>query len=418
MDLDIKLFRVLLRLEGIEIEKVEMDADPINVYCKKSTPEPRACPRCKCLVSRCRPKYRREVRDLDISGRQVYLHLQVHQYECDCGRTFSEQFDFVSSGKSYTKRQAKYVFELSAKQSHLQAGAISGMCHKTVERICYEMVEAKLQAVDWSSVFRIGIDEFAFRKGHKDFVVTLVNLDTGDILEILENREKSFLRTYFQSLGSGFLNQVKEFCSDMWGPFQDLGKELFPNALIHVDRFHWTVHLNKALDDYRKSLRRHTDSQVFKGLKWKLIKRPENLNATEMEALNKALQEDKTLNSIYGFRNEFLHIFDTHSSMKEAVEKVNAWLEKVVKFNNKYLTKFVELFERHRNQIMNYFKTRLSSAAVEGKNNLLRTVKRFTFNMSNFKNFRQRVFAYNLWFFDNFCQIKRYSLNYKDGFRY
>ena len=144
---------------------------------------------------------------------------------------------------------------MSAKQSHSQVGAIANMSHKTVERICYEVVETKLKAIDWSKIFRIGIDEFAFKKGHKDFIVTLINLDTGEIIEILKQRDKSFLRAYFQSLGVDFLNQVKEFCSDMWGPFQDLAKELFPNALIHVDRFHWTMHLNKALDSYRKYLR-------------------------------------------------------------------------------------------------------------------------------------------------------------------
>ena len=108
------------------------------------------------------------------------------------------------------------------------------------------------------------------------------------------------------------------------------------------------------------------------------------------------MQKDEKLKKIYDFRNEFQNIFDTDLSIEEATDKVNIWLEQVLKFDNKYLIKFVELFKRHRNHIMNYFKTRLSSAAVEGKNNLLRTVKRFTFNMSNFNNFRYRVFAYNL----------------------
>ena len=64
----------------------------------------------------------------------------------------------------------------------------------------------------------------------------------------------------------------------MWGPFQSLAKEMFPNALIHVDRFHWRIHLNKVLDALRKELRRkNKEEEAFKNLKWKLIKRPENL---------------------------------------------------------------------------------------------------------------------------------------------
>ncbi|MBL7813633.1 MAG: transposase, partial [Saprospiraceae bacterium] len=35
-----------------------------------------------------------------------------------------------------------------------------------------------------------------------------------------------------------------------------------------------------------------------------------------------------------------------------------------------------------------------SNACTEGNNNLLRTVKRFTFNMTNFEHFKARCFAY------------------------
>jgi len=75
----------------------------------------------------------------------------------------------------------------------------------------------------------------------------IVDLDTHDIIDILEEREKDFLRVYYQGLGDYFCNQIEDFCSDMWGLFQDLAKEMFPNSNIHVDRFHWTVHLNKVL---------------------------------------------------------------------------------------------------------------------------------------------------------------------------
>ena len=87
-----------------------MGTKSIHVYCKMEEVEAKECPKCKKLVSRKCPKYRREIRDLDISGRQVFLHLQVRQYTCDCGRTFREQFDFVSSGKSYTKNGLKIHF--------------------------------------------------------------------------------------------------------------------------------------------------------------------------------------------------------------------------------------------------------------------------------------------------------------------
>ncbi len=282
---------------------------------------------------------------------------------------------------------------MSAKQSHLQVAAIVDMCHKTVERICYDQVLER--SIDWSKIKRIGIDEFAFKKGHKDFIVILINLDTHEIIDILEQRDKSFLRAYFQGLGESFCAQIEDFCSDMWGPFQDLGQELFPNARIHVDRFHWTTHLNDVLDNMRKKLRRtDKEEEVFKRLKWKLTKRPENLSKQDKEDLRKAFDKAPDLEDAYQLRNTLQSIFDTDYSYDFAVQQIDHWLAYAAEWKNKYLDKFIALFQRHQKNILNYFKTKVSSGAVEGTNNLLRTVKRFTFNMTNFENFKFRVFAF------------------------
>ena len=393
MSQDLSFYSMLLNIPNLEVEQVSIKKNAIHIFCKINKIQEEICPNCAQLVDTKTPKYRRQVRDLDISGRKVILHVQVHQYRCKCGRTFSESFDFVSSGKSYTKRQAKYIFEMSAKQSHLQVAAIVDMCHKTVERICYDQVLER--SIDWSKIKRIGIDEFAFKKGHKDFIVILINLDTHEIIDILEQRDKKFLRTYFQGLGNNFCAQIEDFCSDMWGPFQDLGQELFPNARIHVDRFHWTTHLNDVLDNMRKKLRRtDKEEEVFKRLKWKLIKRPENLSEQDKEDLRKAFDKAPDLEDAYQLRNTLQSIFDTDYSYDFAVQQIDHWLAYAAEWKNRYLDKFIVLFQRHKKNILNYFKTRVSSGAVEGTNNLLRTVKRFTFNMTNFENFKFRVFAF------------------------
>jgi len=128
------LYAALLNIPNLGIESVEIKKKRLNIACKIVDSPAQVCPSCQVKVLKKTPKYRREIRDLDISGRKVILYLLVHQYHCECGRTFSESFDFISSGKSYTHRQAKWIFEMSAKQSHLQVGALSDMCPKTVER--------------------------------------------------------------------------------------------------------------------------------------------------------------------------------------------------------------------------------------------------------------------------------------------
>jgi transposase len=44
---------------------------------------------------------------------------------------------------------------------------------------------------------------------------------------------------------------VKEVSVDMWGGFEKVIKEVFPNALIVIDRFHVMKLVNKALNKIR-----------------------------------------------------------------------------------------------------------------------------------------------------------------------
>jgi transposase len=392
--MDFSVYEALLQLPELRITKVKIGIESINISCKKRAKVSQKCPRCKSIVERKTPKYIRKIRDLNISGRAVYLELESHQYLCECGSHFMEQFDFVESGKSYSKRQSKWIIEMSRKQSHTEVGRLEKMNHKTVERICYRSVSKRI--IDWTKIKRIGIDEFAFKKGHKDFITIIVDLDTHEIIDLLEYRDKDALRVYFQGLGTEVCERVEDFCSDMWGPFQDLAAELFTKALIHIDRFHWTTYLNKIVDDFRKELRREDKNiEAFKRLKWKLIKGKSKLNLADKEDLNNAFTQSPELEEVYQMKHTFQAIFDAKFSYKLAVKQIEIWMENAKVLNNKYVDEFIAFFDRHESNILNYFKRPITSAVVEGKNNLLRTIKRFTFNMSNFDNFKARVFSFS-----------------------
>lgn len=394
MDLSNETISHLLNIDNLTIEHVELIDSRVRVDCCPSVISPSCCPKCGASVSKTKKKHRRLIQDLPLSECAVDLHVQTHQFICTCGRCFMRDLEFAAKGSQQTDRFRDYIYNLSQKQPHTQVAALANISHKTVERICYAKVEKR--SVDWSKVNQVGIDEFAFRKGHKDFITTIVNLKTGELLDILEKRDKAFLRSYFNELGKKFCDSVKIFCSDMWGPFQDLAKELFLNALIHIDRFHWFKYMNDVLDNVRKDLRREEkDNPIFKGLKWKLYSRESNLKEASKEQVDKALEASDVLDSCYKLRNSLQSIFDSEVLSFEAAQKeIAAWLEKAKNIKNKHLDKFISLFERKQEEIINYLKTGVTSGVVEGINNALRTVKRYTFNMSNFENFKKRVFAY------------------------
>ena len=62
---------------------------------------------------------------------------------------------------------------------------------------------------------------------------------------------------------------------DMFSPYYQLAKQLFPNAKIVLDRFHIVQHLSRAMNRVRIQIMNQFDrkSQEYRALKryWKLI---------------------------------------------------------------------------------------------------------------------------------------------------
>lgn len=119
---------------------------------------------------------------------------------------------------------------------------------------------------------RLGIDEFAYRKGKKDYAVVLVDLDRGLVWDVLPKRDKEAIKAYLISKGATFCANLKVFSCDSGGAahavgFSSVAAELFPPAEIIIDRFHLFTHLHAVLDQCRRSLRQKFPKEVsFKAI--------------------------------------------------------------------------------------------------------------------------------------------------------
>jgi len=163
-------YQALLSLPDLVVDGVELSPKRITLRCHVSTPQ-QACPHCLRPTAQVNRYTQRQVRDLDISGRQrgrpaVWLALRVRQFICpDCGRYFTEGLAFAEPGKSHTHRQAnggarRWIFDCCAKQPFTEVGALLDVNAKTVERIYYRQVQDSLDLpARYAAVRRLGIDE-------------------------------------------------------------------------------------------------------------------------------------------------------------------------------------------------------------------------------------------------------------------
>ncbi len=100
---------------------------------------------------------------------------------------------------------------------------------------------------------QLGVDEKAFRKGHKYF--TLVNdLERSRVLYVAEDRTQASLDRFWPTLTEGQRESIEAIAMDMWDPYVASVREHVREGSqkIVYDKFHIAKHLGDAVDKVRR----------------------------------------------------------------------------------------------------------------------------------------------------------------------
>jgi len=372
-----EFYEDLLGLPNLKVTSIEKFQTKLVFHCEYQT-KISNCPSCLEPTTIINQYDERKVQDLKISEREVWLHIRIPQFVCHvCNRYYFDHPKWMLAGKSYTKRQEQWIFELCKQQSFTEVGALVNLSHNSKR---------------YQQVRKLGIDEIAHRKGKQDYACVLVDLERGIQLDVLKDRKKETLIAHFQSLGEKFCNQIETVSCDIWRTYINVAKQCFPNAEIVIDRFHVVKLMNDVLDKLRKKLRKEFEQEdCFKSIKWKLFKRLENCTDKEYTLLQNAFKKSSLLEEIYELRNTFNTMFDIAKNKEELSDYLDFWMTYAQTLEDNHLNKFIKTLTNWKTQIAAFATEKITNAATEGLNNYLRYFKRISFGLPNFKNMRLRI---------------------------
>ncbi len=326
----------LLNLPGIVVETCRDTETELMLEVEAWTTQA-VCPRCGLVSSHLHQNHGHWVRDLPISGRQVWLKVNRRQFKCmSCGKPFSEDLDFVDIRRKYTNRLAAEILQ---QVRHSDVHNVAKNNDLTDEEVwsMVEHISKKKLKIDLSQLRRLGIDEIALKKGHKDFIVVLVDLDTMKPIAFVKSRKQTDIREVLDSWGTLILSQIQEVSMDMSGNYKGLVTELLPNAVITVDRFHVMKLVNEELDQARRQAKKAvedieepTQKEKAKAshhrLKYVLLKSQASLNEEQREKLAALPQVSPTLTRMHQLKENFREIFETASDWGDGTLKLLDWL--------------------------------------------------------------------------------------------
>ncbi|WP_415747183.1 ISL3 family transposase, partial [Streptococcus pseudopneumoniae] len=230
------------------------------------------------------------------------------------------------------------------------------------------------------------------------------DFDKLNIITVLEGRTQAVIRDHFLKYDRVVRCRVKIITMDMFSPYYDLARRLFPNAKIVLDRFHIVQHLSRAMSRVRVQIMNQFErkSHEYKAIKryWKLIQQDSRklsdkrfyrptfrMHLTNKEILNKLLSYSEDLKHHYNLYQLLLF----HFQNKEP-DKFFELIEDNLKQVHPLFQTVFKTFLKDKEKIVNALQLHYSNAKLEATNNLIKLIKRNAFGFRNFENFKKRIF--------------------------
>ncbi len=378
-----------LNLKDVIITKVENISDQLHI----SIELPRrkhVCPCCGAETDRVHDYRMQVVKDVPLA-RDTFLHLRKRRYRCDCGKRFFEKNTFLPRYYRVTSRLvADIIFAFKKTVAAKEIGCRFNVSGVTAMRY-FNLFNKKLTTLPEV----ISLDEFKGNSGGQKYNSIVVDPKERVVLDVLPNRFENDLVRYFSQFSNK--TEVKYFVCDMNPHFRQVAKICFPQATIVADKYHVIRQVYWAMEKVRKSEQSKLSARFrkyFKRSKNLLMKRAENLTSEEMDRLSLMFEIAPRLADAYRIKNEFLTVIRSKSSVKGKKRLVD-WLFSVEVMD---LPEFADCTKAYHNwfqEILNSMDVPWTNGYIEGCNNKTKVLKRVTYGMRNFNNFRKRILFCN-----------------------
>ena len=370
-----------------------------EVIAKLDYPAPK-CHNCQGQMAKYDFQKESKIPYLECAGYKILIRLRKRRFRCkDCGKIAVSETSLVKKNHQIaTIVKQKITQKLIEK---LPMTAISESLSVSTSTVIRQLHKFKFKTDLNYLPEHMSWDEYSFKKGKMSFIAQ--DFDSRKIVAILDGRTQVTIRNHFLRYSRETRSRVRVITMDMFSPYYDIARKLFPNAKIVLDRFHIVQHLSRAMNRVRIQIMNQFDrkSHEYKALKryWKLIQqdsytlsrkrfyRPTfRAHLTNKEILEKLLSYSEDLRDHY----ELYQLLLFHFQEKHADYFFELITESISAVNPIFQTIF-RTFLRDQDKIINALKLPYSNAKLEATNNLIKVIKRNAFGFRNFENFKTRI---------------------------
>jgi len=308
-------------------------------------------------------------------GMAVFFVYRMRRVDCrQCGVTVEK----VPWGHGRCHLTTTYRWFLASWAKRLSWQEVADIFHTSWQSVFRSVRMAVIWGIvhrTWGRIEAIGIDEIAWRKGHK-YLTLVYQIEEGRkrLLYVAGERTEESLRRFFGIVPQRVARGIRFVCSDLWQPYLKVIAECAGQAVHVLDRFHLMTHFSKAIDEVRaeeaRRLKQDGYEPVLKHSRWCLLKRPENMTKKQSVKLAELVQYNLRTVRAYLLKEDFQQLWE-YVSPTWAGRFLDEWCLRTMRSKLEPLKRVARMLRGHRTLILNWFHARgtISAGVVEGFNN-------------------------------------------------
>jgi transposase len=253
---DRELYRRILGIENPwRVASVDLQLTPkeVHVYLAHEDLPAWPCAECGAASKLYDHQPERQWRHLDTCQYRTILHAEPPRSQCPTHGVRVVKLPWAEPSSRFTALFEALAIAWLKAASQKAVGDQLGLSWDEIHGIMERAVKRGLQRRQAEPIRHLGVDEKAFRKGHK--YLTVVNdLVRGRVLYVAEDRKQESLDGFWGTLTEAQKEGIEAVAMDMWDPYVNSVREHVADAdqKIVFDKFHVAQHLGQAVDEVRR----------------------------------------------------------------------------------------------------------------------------------------------------------------------
>jgi transposase len=337
----------------------------------------------------------RTFRTVPLGSKPVLMQFKVPRVLCfACGKVRQIKLGFADPKKHYTRAFERYALELSRHMTIQDVAEHLHVSWDTIKDIQARSLQKRFGKPKLHKLQQIAIDEIAIGKGHQ-YLTVVLNLLTGAVVFVGEGKGVAALAPFWPRLRRARA-KVQAVATDLGRPYIRAVRDHLPGAVHVFDHFHVIKLFNDKLSTLRRELYHELSSasarKLLKGLRWLLLKNPENLDEQrdERRRLEEALRLNQPLATAYYLKEDLRQIW-MQPNKSTARRVLRDWLARARLSGIRVLMQFADTLEEHQQGILAYYDYPISTGPLEGTNTKIQLMKRQAYGFRDHEFFKLKI---------------------------